>query len=138
MHIERHLSFIRDGNARQMLIAQQKLLNVVDDFAGVEDGDGFDHSSEREVFQQQVVDLRHLLRRGQRTKQPHQIVIPLAGDQRVERNPRHAGDVRVQRADYRQYVVAHKYRLLGFIARQHRIIAGDDVNLQRLRNTGAQ
>ncbi|QUJ04303.1 hypothetical protein KCP78_23410 [Salmonella enterica subsp. enterica] len=38
-----------------MLIAQQKPLNVVDDFAGVEDGDGFGSPSEREVFSSRLL-----------------------------------------------------------------------------------
>ncbi len=78
-NIERHLSFhSRRQRPPDAHSAQQKLLNVVDDFAGVEDADGFGSlvGARREVFQQQVADLRHLLRRGQRTKQPHQIVIP--------------------------------------------------------------
>ncbi|MNP65665.1 hypothetical protein D3C76_1612730 [compost metagenome] len=81
MDIERHLAFVLHLTARQMLIAEDKLLHLVDHFGGIENGHRLNHPPQGEILQQQIVDLRHLFLRGDIAKDAHQRPRPLPGNQ---------------------------------------------------------
>ncbi|MDF3008626.1 MAG: hypothetical protein K0R86_2493 [Enterobacter kobei] len=85
--IERDLTVVRHGNRRQMLVTREKGFNLIDDFAGIENGDRLNYPAQGEVFHDPFVNLHHVGGADKGAEQRHQCFFTLTGNQRIQRNP---------------------------------------------------